>query len=159
MNSMTETTQTGDQINDTVVEAAMIALRAFHLTAPGQVAPMLAFWIRRDEMTDADVAEVAERMFPKPLPLMDCPEWCTADHSRFTYDEIENLCDHDREILIERDEEGRIKLQVLVSATDNLSERHRNPGGILIITDEPLTPEQAIRMVGAVSEGLRILAA
>ena len=64
MNSMPETNQIDDQINDTIVEAAMIALAAFHPETPEQAADMLLFWIRRHEMTDADVAEVTARMFP-----------------------------------------------------------------------------------------------
>lgn len=180
MNSMPEPNQTGDQINDSrtpaerlldetaarwkaesaheeIVRAAQIALAYFQPETPEQVAGLLSCWVRRPEMTDADLAEVCERMFPKELPLMDCPSWCTTDHSGFTYDEIENLCEHDREVLVETNEAGSVKLQVLVTVTDDLTARYRHPGGILVLTDEPLPVDQAIRMIGAVTEGLRIL--
>lgn len=146
-------------INEDIVQAAMIALAAFHPETPEQAADMLLFWRRRAELTEADIAEVGDRMFPEPLPLMDCPAWCTTDHSGYRYNRFENLAEHDREVLVERDERGGVKLQVLVSVTDDLTERRRNEPGILIIADEPISPAQAIRLVGAVSEGLRILAA
>lgn len=144
--------------NDTIVQAAQIALLPFHPETPEQAADMLLFWRRRKEMTDADVAEVCARMFPKPLPLMECPAWCTTDHSRFVYSEVENLCDHDREVLVETSDEGSVVLQVLVTATDDLTERRRHPAGILVITEEPMQMDRAIRLIGAVTEGLRILA-
>jgi len=147
-------------LNQAIIEAAMTALRAFYLTEPGQVAPMLAFWIRRDEMTDADVAEVAERMFPKRLDRMPCPSWCDQDHSEeFQPNEVENLADHYHDLLTERDEAGRLKLWVAIHATDDLTERQRYGGGIHVQADETLSPDQAIRMIAAVTEGLRILAA
>lgn len=157
MNSMPETNQIDDQINDTIVEAAMIALAAFHPETPEQAADMLLFWIRRHEMTDADMAEVTARMFPKPLPLMECPAWCDGEHPEKP-NEIEDLSDHYHDLLEERDESGRLKLWVAIQATDELADRRRNGPGILVQADEALSPDQAIRLVGAIAEGLRILA-
>src|SRR5690349_12220769 len=97
--------------------------------------------------------------FPKPLPLMDCPAWCTHDHTGEHPNEVEDLSDHWHDLLEERDEQGRLALWIAITATDSLGERTRTPAGIHIYSDEPLSPDRAVRMVGAVSEGLRILAA
>jgi hypothetical protein len=127
-------------INENIVQAAMIALAYFKPTSAEEAASMLLFWVRRAEMTDADVAEVGERMFLRPVELMPCPAWCETEHERYSYNEFEDLCEHDRDLLVEHDEKGSVKVQVY-----------------LVQADEPLTPGQAIRMVGAVSEGLRII--
>lgn len=159
MNSMTELTNTGDQINDTIVQLAMIALQPFQVKEPADIAPMLLFWIHRAEMTDADVAEVAKRMFPKPLPLMECPSWCDGDHHGVKPNAVEDLFDHYRDLVEEHDDDGRIKLWVSVHVVDDLGRRRRCQPGILVQTDETLSPDQARRLVTAVEEGLRILSA
>lgn len=105
MNSMPETTKSSEQINDSIVEAAITALAPFHPESAQQAADMLLFWARRAELTAADITEVGERLFPSTRPADDggfaerfleerrayaedlaarrrddCPDWCTYDH-------------------------------------------------------------------------------
>jgi len=158
MNSMPEPTQTGDSINDNIVEAATAALKAWGVASPEDAVRLLQSWARRPEMTDGDLAAVLDVLFPvNDLPMMDCPDWCTYDHSRERYNDVENLCTHFHDLVVERDDEGRIKLEVSVAATDDLTDRTRTPAGIHVQTDEPLSVGQALQLVGAVAEGLRII--
>lgn len=69
MNSMTEPTNLDDRINDKpseIVADAMVALVADNPQTPELAEDLLRFWVRRSEMTDADVTEVCRRLFPKP---------------------------------------------------------------------------------------------
>lgn len=146
-------------INQQIIEAAMTALRPFYLTEPGQVAPMLAFWIRRQEMTDADVAEIAERLFPKPIDRLPCPSWCTHDHTgEFPPNEIDNLVDHYHQLIRESDDAG-LALDVAVHQTDVLDDGEQPGAGIYVYARDHLTPAQARLLVTAVRRGLRILGA
>jgi hypothetical protein len=84
MNSMTEPTNNVDQINDTIVTAAIKALAIFEPAEPEQAVDMLRFWVRRAEMTEVDLAEVQNRMFPivedELAEPPACPPWCTGAH-------------------------------------------------------------------------------
>lgn len=48
-----------------IVEAAVAALALFHPTDPEQAMNMLTLWVRRDELTDSDLVEIQDRMFPE----------------------------------------------------------------------------------------------
>lgn len=143
--------------NEDIVTAAIIALRPCLPATAEQAVDLLLFWRRRDELTVADVAEVCARMFPQPLERMECPAWCTHDHSRETPNVIDDLSDHYRDLLVEHDESGRIKFEVAVHVTDSLTDRIRGEAGIRVYADEPLSPAEARRMVSAIEQGLSIL--
>lgn len=68
MTSMHEPVQNNSRINDTIVEAAITALAPFHPESREDAANMLLFWMRRSEMTDLDLVEVQQRMFPAGPP-------------------------------------------------------------------------------------------
>lgn len=144
-------------VNEQIVWDAQVALANFHPETPEQVVDMLLFWRRRSELTPADIAEVCERMFPKPLERMECPAWCETDHTRGRYNTIENLCEHTKDVLVVSDDEDRVKLQVYIAAVDDLTERYRHPAGVMVQADEPLSQDQVIDLIGALTEGLRII--
>jgi hypothetical protein len=51
-------------VNESVVADAIRALGPFRPTTPRQATDMLLFWVRRRELTDADMSAVTEAMFP-----------------------------------------------------------------------------------------------
>jgi hypothetical protein len=71
-------------INAELVMAAITALAPFYPKDREQVADLLLFWVRRHELTVADLVEVQDRMFPECEPaLIDppaCPVWCDDEH-------------------------------------------------------------------------------
>jgi hypothetical protein len=58
-------------INAELVIAAITALTAFFPKDREQVADMLLFWVRRHELTEADIVEVQDRMFPAEASRRD----------------------------------------------------------------------------------------
>ncbi|MFD1366922.1 hypothetical protein [Actinoplanes sichuanensis] len=68
--------------NAALVDAAVEALSAFNPEMPEQAVNMLALWSRRPELTDLDLSEVVNRLFPDSM-LVDppaCPAWCSGAH-------------------------------------------------------------------------------
>lgn len=129
-----------------IVDAAVTALALFHPTDPEQAVNMLTFWARRGELTDADIVEIQDRMFPD-----DCPDWCTFDHTGDDpADPIENLILHmgddhtDGSVRKMLDVHEGSKLDIRVARTDCPSEGTVGKPALMIRADLELTTwEQA----------------
>jgi hypothetical protein len=84
--------------NAVIVAAAITALAPFYPRDRQQVADMLLFWIRRAELTAADIVEVQDQMFPpatrveEPANDSACPPECRQNWQRAS-DPVEHV-DH-----------------------------------------------------------------
>lgn len=68
MNSMHESNNSHEQINDSIIGDAVTALAPFHPQSRDQVADMLLFWVRRTELNPYLVEEIQNRLFPEVVP-------------------------------------------------------------------------------------------
>jgi hypothetical protein len=145
-----------ESVNEEIVTAAQIALTCFHPADAEQAGNMLLFWVRRQELTHLDVAEVLRRMFPESAPA--CPDWCTIDHA--TDDERDDLVLHMGDDHI--DGVGRKlldgKLDIRVARCDDTEAGTRGVPNLYVRADLELTTwEQAAELARAILDGFGYL--
>lgn len=128
--------------NNNIVTAAITALATFEPETPERATDMLRSWVRRAEMTEVDLAEVQNRMFPADdlIEPPECPIWCNEEHAgEQVVPEIRECTTDDVYI---PDYKGHARSVQGVQIFDRLTGRVTRPP-VIRVEDLEFTPRQA----------------
>jgi hypothetical protein len=164
--------QPSDPEQSEVQHDALALMQLFRPADRDTARSVLGRWPRRAALTNAGIDTVLDAYFdgtslpppPKPLPPSPlppspspCPSWCTLDHRKYSYSEVEHSCEHSGKVLDARAADGHQIIGIDVMRSDNLAEGTQGPIGVWIFCDDALDVGQTQILIGALQGALEII--